>query len=191
MLVSAVRGQTVTGKIARFLAASALVIACASATAWASETITYQYDELGRLKKVTHSGTVNNNVTTNMQYDPAGNRSNYSVTGSTGVAFSISDVVATEGGSLVFTVTKTGSATASYSINYATVNGTALAGSDYTAATGTLAFVTADTTKTVTIATINNTTAEPSEVFYVDLSGATGGATISDPRGLGTINDND
>ena len=52
-------------------AASALA---AAAVASATETISYGYDARGRLVKVQHSGSVNNNVTTNYQYDKADNR---------------------------------------------------------------------------------------------------------------------
>jgi len=48
--------------------------------ATASETITYSYDARGRLVQVKHSGTVNNNVTANYQYDKADNRTNVNVT---------------------------------------------------------------------------------------------------------------
>jgi YD repeat-containing protein len=41
--------------------------------AYAAETITYTYDARGRLTKVVHSGTVNNNVMTNYVYDDAEN----------------------------------------------------------------------------------------------------------------------
>ena len=158
----------------------------------ASETITYSYDALGRLIQVARSGSVNNGASASYSYDPANNRTNVAVSGVSGPpSFSINDVAVTEGGSLVFTVTKTGTTSTSYSVNYATANGTATAGSDYTAASSTLTFAAADITKTVTIATIDDTTAESSETVLVNLSGATGGATISDAQGIGTINDND
>jgi hypothetical protein len=50
----------------------------------ASETVTYSYDALGRLVATTSSGTVNNGLATTIAYDPAGNRSTYSVTGAAG-----------------------------------------------------------------------------------------------------------
>jgi YD repeat-containing protein len=58
----------------------ALVIATlAGVAASASETINYSYDALGRLVQVRRTGTVNNNVTANYQYDKAGNRTNVNV----------------------------------------------------------------------------------------------------------------
>ena len=58
----------------------ALAIAGIAAMATASETINYSYDARGRLVRVKHSGTVNNNVTANYQYDKADNRTNVNVT---------------------------------------------------------------------------------------------------------------
>jgi YD repeat-containing protein len=51
-----------------------------AAAAVASETINYTYDARGRLVRVKHSGTVNNNVTANYTYDKADNRTNVNVT---------------------------------------------------------------------------------------------------------------
>lgn len=64
------------------LAAIATLIAAAGvAAADASETITYTYDAKGRVVKVEHSGSVNNNVVTNYTYDHADNRTNLNVAG--------------------------------------------------------------------------------------------------------------
>jgi hypothetical protein len=63
------------------LAAGAAALASA---AQAGETITYGYDELGRLTGVSHSGTVNSGVSAIYSYDAADNRTN--VTVSTGPA---------------------------------------------------------------------------------------------------------
>lgn len=161
--------------------------------AHAGETITYSYDARGRLVQVARSGTINNGVTSTYTIDKADNRTNVTVStgGAAPPSFSINDVSVTEGGNLVFTVTKAGTATASHNVNYATANGTASSGLDYSATSGALTFAVADTTKTITVATINDTAAESSETVLVNLSGATGGATISDAQGVGTITDND
>ena len=52
-----------------------------SSAAFASETITYTYDALGRLVTVARTGTVNNGTTATYTYDKADNRSNVTVTG--------------------------------------------------------------------------------------------------------------
>ena len=58
-----------------------VVLILLGATAYASETITYKYDARGRLIRVSHSGTVNNNVVTNYSYDKAENRELKNTTG--------------------------------------------------------------------------------------------------------------
>jgi YD repeat-containing protein len=55
--------------------------AIAASFAMATETITYTYDAKGRLVKVVHTGTVNNNVTANYTFDDADNRKTMNVTG--------------------------------------------------------------------------------------------------------------
>jgi hypothetical protein len=107
---------------------------------------------------------------------------------------SINDVTVAEGNSgttvFTFTVTKSGSTTQTVTVNYATANGTATAGSDYTAASGTLTFLSGDTTKTITVNVSGDTTVEGNETFLVNLSNATV-ATISDSQGVGTITNDD
>ena len=62
------------------IVAVALAGAClAGAAAWASETIAYSYDARGRLVKVERSGTVNNGVRAEYQYDKGDNRTNVNV----------------------------------------------------------------------------------------------------------------
>jgi YD repeat-containing protein len=50
-----------------------------SVPAFATETITYTYDARGRLVKVVHTGTVNNNNQVCYKYDKADNRANVQV----------------------------------------------------------------------------------------------------------------
>jgi YD repeat-containing protein len=50
-------------------------------SAHSAETITYTYDAKGRLVKVVHTGTVNNNVQTEYNHDKADNRTNVKTTG--------------------------------------------------------------------------------------------------------------
>jgi hypothetical protein len=68
------------------LPVSAIVLGLAALSATASppvmnETVNYSYDVHGRLVKVQHSGTINNNVVANYSYDKADNRVNVNVTG--------------------------------------------------------------------------------------------------------------
>ncbi len=65
------------------LAAAAIAVIAAAMLAGrsanASETVNYTYDARGRLVKVEHSGTVNNNVSAEYKYDKGDNRTNVNV----------------------------------------------------------------------------------------------------------------
>jgi Calx-beta domain len=108
---------------------------------------------------------------------------------------SINDVSVSEGNSgtklATFTVSRTG--TAAFSVNYATSNGSATAGSDYTAiASTTLNFAQGEASKTLSVTINGDTTIEGNETFSVNLSNAVGpAATIADGTGLGTITNDD
>jgi hypothetical protein len=93
-------------------------------------------------------------------------------------------------GTVTFTVTRSGDLTKASSVNYSTSTGTATAGSDYTAATGTVNFAVGETTKTISVAIINDTAVENPETFNVNLSGGTN-VVIKDGTGVGTINSDD
>jgi sugar lactone lactonase YvrE len=75
-------------------------------------------------------------------------------------------------------------------VNYATASGTALAGSDFTAVSGTVTFAPGQTSQTILVNTIDNSALEPVETFVVNLSNPSG-ATIADGQAVGTILDND
>lgn len=62
--------------------AAAGAAALAVGAAMAAETIGYEYDARGRLKKVERSGTVNNGVATTYAHDKADNRTAKTTTGS-------------------------------------------------------------------------------------------------------------
>lgn len=91
---------------------------------------------------------------------------------------------------VAFTVSLASASAATTTISYSTTNGTALAGSDYTAASGTLTFAPGETTKGILIQTVDDTIIELPETFTVNLSNPTGGSIISG-QGVGTILDND
>lgn len=61
-------------------ALATLAISLIGWTASAAETVTYTYDARGRLIKVVHSGTVNNNNQACYKIDKAGNRTNVKTT---------------------------------------------------------------------------------------------------------------
>ena len=102
----------------------------------------------------------------------------------------IGDARVTEGGTAEFTVTLSSAATGAVTVSYATVDGTATAGADYTTTSGTLSFTPGQTTKRVEVQTLPDTDQEGAESFTVRLSGATG-ATLTDGVATGTILDDD
>lgn len=81
-------------------------------------------------------------------------------------------------GSAVVQINRPGGSAGTVSVNYQMVNGTALAGSDYTAQSGTLTFAAGETNQTITIPILNNTLAEPTEEFRLTLTNPTGGAVL-------------
>ena len=90
----------------------------------------------------------------------------------------------------VFTVLLSDASPTPVTVSYATRNGSAQAGSDYIATSGTLTFAPGEVTKQITVEVIGDTTQEDIEVFFVDLSSASG-AVIGDGEGLGRIFDDD
>ncbi len=73
-------------------------------------------------------------------------------------------------------------------VNYATADGTALAGRDYTAVSGTLTFPPGLTSQTVVVQTLDDGHADPTRAFTLNLSNPTGGA-ITSGQAIGTILD--
>ncbi|MCG3188443.1 MAG: hypothetical protein LKCHEGNO_00433 [Burkholderiaceae bacterium] len=106
-------------------------------------------------------------------------------------SLSINDVTINEAaGTATFTVTLSAASGQTVSVGYATGGGTATAGSDYTATSGTLTFSPGVVTHTITVPIADDSATESSETFNVTLSGAVN-ATIADATGVGTIVDND
>ena len=95
-------------------------------------------------------------------------------------------------GSVALTVTRTNGTDGAVAVSYATANGTATAGSDYTAASGTLNWAAGDGgSKTITVSITGDAIDEPDETFTVTLSNATGGAALGTPAATVTIVDDD
>ncbi len=107
---------------------------------------------------------------------------------------SINDVTVTEGNTgttnATFTVSLSQASSAQVTVDYATADGTATAGSDYQSTSGTLTFNAGETSKTITVPVYGDTTAESNETFYVNLTNPSN-ATIADGQGVGTIQDDD
>ena len=96
----------------------------------------------------------------------------------------------TEGGLAAFDVTLGSGATGPVTVSYATTDGTAAAGTDYTSADGTLTFEVGERAKRVEVQTLEDDEQEERETFTVGLSAASG-ATLTDPTGVGRIVDDD
>ena len=86
----------------------------------------------------------------------------------------------------VFTVSLSEPSATPITVDFSTRNGTALAGSDYIATSGTLTFAPGEVTKQITVLVNGDTVAEEIEVFFVDLTNVSGGV-IGDGEGLGRI----
>ncbi len=109
-------------------------------------------------------------------------------------SLSIADASVQEGNSgtklMTFTVTLSSAAAGPVTVAYATADGTATAGSDYVAASGTLTFGAGETAKTIQVTVNGDTVVEGNEAFTVRLTNAAG-ATIADGSATGTLTNDD
>ena len=105
---------------------------------------------------------------------------------------SVADAQVQEGpnASLAFAVTLDRAASSIVTVDYATSDGTATAGPDYTAASGTLIFAPGETEKTVSVAVLDDAHDEGSETLTLTLSNPSG-AYVEDGVATGTINNSD
>ena len=77
-------------------------------------------------------------------------------------------------------------------VDYATSDGTATAGADYTATAGTLTFPVGVLSRTFTVPVLHDTVDEPAETVSLTLANPTGGATLgARSAAVLTITDND
>ncbi|MGH3737852.1 MAG: Calx-beta domain-containing protein [Micromonosporaceae bacterium] len=110
-------------------------------------------------------------------------------------AVSISDIAIAEGDSgttdAIFVVSLTKAGGKINTVQYATADGTARAGLDYQATSGTLTFNKRETSKTIRVPIIGDTLDEPDETFTVVLSQPSRGLVMGDGTGEGTITDDE
>src|SRR5690606_931368 len=90
----------------------------------------------------------------------------------------------------VFTVTLSAASTVPVTVEFDTANGTAAAGVDYVAQSGTLTFAPGETSKTIGIVVKGDRTREADESFFVNLTDVVG-ALVLDDQGKGTILNDD
>ena len=105
---------------------------------------------------------------------------------------SVSEATASEedDSTIDFVVTLNPASEESVTVDYATSNGSATAGDDYTAKSGTLAFTAGQTSKTIQVSIIDDTIDDDNETFTLTLS-SPNGAQISDASGTGTISNSE
>lgn len=81
----------------------------------------------------------------------------------------------------VITVVRTNPLTGTVSVNYATEDGSAIAGADYQAVTGTLVFTNGESVKSFLVPIVDDQLAEGDEFFTVSLSSPSPGSSLLDP----------
>ncbi len=101
--------------------------------------------------------------------------------------------VAENGHAAMIAVTRNGGSKGRVTVNYASSNGTATAGLDYSTTLGTLSFEDGDTAaKIFTVPIVDDSLAEGDETAVLKLSSPTGGATLGSPaQATLTITDDD
>ena len=108
------------------------------------------------------------------------------VTGPPAISVSDATVQEAEGAVLVFTATLSHASSRTVTVDYATSDGTAVAGSDYTAAGGALTFNAGDTSQTVQVTVLTDSEDEGQETLTLTLSNPSQ-ATLDDATGAGAI----
>ncbi|WP_048441982.1 Calx-beta domain-containing protein, partial [Caenimonas sp. SL110] len=104
---------------------------------------------------------------------------------------SINDVTVGEAdGFATFTVSLSTPSAVPVTVVYGTGDGTAVSGSDFTTAGGTVTFAVGETAQSIVVPITSDLVDESDETFSVSLSGAVG-AGIADGVGIGTITDDD
>ena len=169
-----------------------LTIAAGRMTSTGTVTITaVDNNEDAPDKTVTVSGTA-----ANSQGSKDTNDVTLTITDDDGASsLSIGDTSVTEGDTgsvtMTFTVTLSPAATQPVTVDWATSDGTAEAGTDYTAGNGSLRFDIGEDSKTFTVTVTGDEEDEEDETFTVTLSNASGDVTIVDDTATGTITDDD
>jgi subtilase family serine protease len=88
---------------------------------------------------------------------------------------------------LVFDISLPAPLSGSVSVNYSTFDGSAIAGTDYTAESGTLTFTTGQIQKTVDVPVPQQFVAEQTKTLSLEVSNPTSGITVATPTVTGTI----
>ena len=96
-------------------------------------------------------------------------------------------------GIATYTITLSNPSSTAISVDYATANGSATAGNDYTATTGSVSFGPGETSKTITVPITNDTLFEGNESYSITLTNPSSNASIDNTQQSVTtvITDND
>ncbi len=106
-------------------------------------------------------------------------------------ALAVGDAAASEADAeIAFAVSLDAASTREVTVRYATGNGTADAGADFTGTAGVLTFAAGETRRTVDVPVIDDNAAEPAESFSLRLT-APANAVLGDALGIGRISDDD
>ncbi len=95
------------------------------------------------------------------------------------------------GAALAFRVTLAPATGGPVTVDWATADGSAVAGQDYTAASGTLTFLAGETEKTVSVAVLDDDIDEGSETMTLRLTNPSSGVALGDAEATGTIANTD
>ncbi len=85
-----------------------------------------------------------------------------------------------EGNSVSINIIRTGGTKGSITIDYTTLNGNALSGTNFTAKSGTLTFADGESSKIITISTLSNSAYAGDKRFYIELKNISNGAINRD-----------
>ena len=121
---------------------------------------------------------------------PCAQSSSASAQGSAALSVRDARVQEAAGAAVAFAVTLSGAASDPVTVRYATRDGSARAGEDYAAATGTLTFEAGESSKTVAIDVLDDAHDESEETFVLALSNVSG-ARLEDAEATGTIENAD
>jgi uncharacterized repeat protein (TIGR01451 family) len=123
-----------------------------------------------------------------------GNNTTAAATVVTTPAISIADASVTErnvgANNMTFAVTLAAPSAQTITVNYATANGTAMAGNDYISTNGVLTVPPGTTNGTITVAVIGDALIESNETFFVNLTSPVNGV-LGRSQGVGTILNDD
>ena len=112
------------------------------------------------------------------------------IQGPPGLSVADAEVQEAANATLAFAVTLSRAPSGTVTVDYATADGTATAGSDYTATSGTLTFAAGETEKTISVPVLDDGHDEGSETLTLTLSNPSG-AYLADGSATGTINNSD